>query len=459
MALPHAEELARWTVHQVNNWLNQSSLSAFRDHFINEGIDGSKLMGLTSEDVDKRYNRVPKKKREVLKDHLRTIRNLRSPPTWNTSTPPLPPRPGGGPRMAPSIPATQDDEDLSDGGWDTDFDGDDDSEDPEEYLEPTTVPPPRPAPSTNGGHRLPPPPPLQSEYEIGSDEEEHSPAPPSLVRKSSIVDRLKNELQTRHPTVQSKGARNLPPVTSESDSDGESYIEPTTGPCRGDPVPPPRPPPARNIGHGKQPLPPLPTETRGNPAPPEDVYEIMSDSTDQGSAHPPQPPPPIRREPPKPPAEPSRPVKKKSAEKPPPQPPVPREQGGFLFNDPQAKAVAPPGDDLSGYPWYHGKISRDQGTKIFEREQKDGMFLIRKSVRDANQPYTLVIWQSNRLWNIPIRKLSNSMYAAGKFKQGETQFNSIVDLVEHFKVVSLSLKSAADQAEGTNKLTIPAPKR
>ncbi|KAK7109577.1 B-cell linker protein-like isoform X5 [Littorina saxatilis] len=404
MALPHAEELARWTVHQVNNWLNQSSLSAFRDHFINEGIDGSKLMGLTSEDVDKRYNRVPKKKREVLKDHLRTIRNLRSPPTWNTSTPPLPPRPGGGPRMAPSIPATQDDEDLSDGGWDTDFDGDDDSEDPEEYLEPTTVPPPRPAPSTNGGHRLPPPPPLQSEYEIGSDEEEHSPAPPSLVRKSSIVDRLKNELQTRHPT--------------------------------GDPVPPPRPPPARNIGHGKQPLPPLPT-----------------------SAHPPQPPPPIRREPPKPPAEPSRPVKKKSAEKPPPQPPVPREQGGFLFNDPQAKAVAPPGDDLSGYPWYHGKISRDQGTKIFEREQKDGMFLIRKSVRDANQPYTLVIWQSNRLWNIPIRKLSNSMYAAGKFKQGETQFNSIVDLVEHFKVVSLSLKSAADQAEGTNKLTIPAPKR
>ncbi|KAK7109578.1 hypothetical protein V1264_013595 [Littorina saxatilis] len=427
MALPHAEELARWTVHQVNNWLNQSSLSAFRDHFINEGIDGSKLMGLTSEDVDKRYNRVPKKKREVLKDHLRTIRNLRSPPTWNTSTPPLPPRPGGGPRMAPSIPATQDDEDLSDGGWDTDFDGDDDSEDPEEYLEPTTVPPPRPAPSTNGGHRLPPPPPLQSEYEIGSDEEEHSPAPPSLVRKSSIVDRLKNELQTRHPT--------------------------------GDPVPPPRPPPARNIGHGKQPLPPLPTETRGNPAPPEDVYEIMSDSTDQGSAHPPQPPPPIRREPPKPPAEPSRPVKKKSAEKPPPQPPVPREQGGFLFNDPQAKAVAPPGDDLSGYPWYHGKISRDQGTKIFEREQKDGMFLIRKSVRDANQPYTLVIWQSNRLWNIPIRKLSNSMYAAGKFKQGETQFNSIVDLVEHFKVVSLSLKSAADQAEGTNKLTIPAPKR
>ena len=38
------------------------------------------------------------------------------------------------------------------------------------------------------------------------------------------------------------------------------------------------------------------------------------------------------------------------------------------------------------------------------------------------------------------------------------EFNSIVDVVEHFKVVSLNLKSD-NQVQGTHNLTVPAPKK
>lgn len=48
------------------------------------------------------------------------------------------------------------------------------------------------------------------------------------------------------------------------------------------------------------------------------------------------------------------------------------------------------------------------------------MFLVRKSERNPNQPYTLVLWHSSRLWNLPIRLREDKQYAAGTEKKDES---------------------------------------
>ncbi|KAL8613346.1 hypothetical protein ACOMHN_052585 [Nucella lapillus] len=401
MSLPRIEDLSRWTVTHVNNWLTQSSLTAFRDDFLRDNIDGCKLMRMQPRDVDVRYGSIPDRKRQILKDHLSRIETPKSPPSWNVAAPQIPPRSGD--RAPAALPQSQEEGDDSDDGWGSEFEDID-----EEYLEPTLRPEhirqadaaaaaaAAAAVAAQGsklnGHPQPPPPdPEESQlvYEIPTEELEglsiqHAETK-GLKRKASLVDRLKNELINRKRESQAE-------EISEEDSEEAIYIEPVTALCSGD--------------SGEMSAPP-------------------------------------------------RPGRKLPGEKPPPPPPA--QQGGWLFSNEQATAPANK-DDLSSFPWYHGKIGRDHAQRIFAREQKEGMFLIRKSERDPQQPYTLVIWHSNRIWNIPIRKAADGKYAAGKYKQGETHFASLPDLVDHFKMVSLNLKSE-DQVQGTHNLTVSAPQQ
>lgn len=48
------------------------------------------------------------------------------------------------------------------------------------------------------------------------------------------------------------------------------------------------------------------------------------------------------------------------------------------------------------------------------------MFLIRKSERKADQPYTLVLWHHGRMWNLPVRLREDKKYAAGSKKADES---------------------------------------
>ncbi|XP_076461333.1 uncharacterized protein LOC143293882 isoform X4 [Babylonia areolata] len=419
MSLPPAEELARWTVGHVNKWLTESSLTAFRDDFLREGIDGNKLLRMQPRDIDTKYNFVTAKKRQVLKDHLSRIEST----PRVMAAPQLPPRPG---REPTPIPQEQDDGDASDdGGWSDDFNSE--GSDDDDYLQPSTpahIQHAAPAPQDN----TPPPP----------------PRPPRMDRPAP-----------ERPSYMNSHAHQPPP-----------------------------PPPVAAAAAPQ--LPKRPVQHAPENMPRDDVYEIMNDESENAEAeylHPEasaikpnnyldfsetskssvglaqQKPAAQRhsREVPLPP----KPVKKASTEKPP-------QQGGWVFNHKQATPPAPPPvaaaapatpeDELSAFEWYHGKISRDHAQTIFSREQKDGMYLIRKSERDPQQPYTLVIWHCNRIWNIPIRKVVNNKFAAGKYKEGETHFDGIPDLIEHFKVVSLNLKSDS-QVQGTHNLTVPAPRR
>ncbi|XP_076436823.1 uncharacterized protein LOC143276229 isoform X2 [Babylonia areolata] len=451
MELPSSEELSRWTVSHINTWLAKCSLSVFRDDFLRDGIDGSKLLRLKAQEVNQRYKNIPTKKRNLLIDYLSRIESSRQPATWSPA-PYLPPRPGANNRKTLPPPPVQyqdspngaDGADGADdeGEW-SDFDEDDDGDD---YLEPATAPPeiqPPPSPGYNANRNMPEPP--EQYYEIPEEDlDEIRQQPQSFERKPTIVEGLRDALSKR------------PNRDTAADS----------------PTPPPRPPRKSPVGGSpfldrrteaptpttRQPPPPPPTTRYYTPPPeqpPEDNYEVMNDvitETQRVQQLPPAvhvrdgadtdvPPEPDRRE--------------RTPQ------PVPAERKGKRTRQPYQEVKKPglqaPRDQLSVYDWYHGKISRDHAQKIFQREQQDGMFLIRKSETNPKQPYTLVLWHCNRIWNIPIRMKDNGNYAAGKFKEGETEFTSVLEIVEHFKEVSLNLKSD-NAAQGNHKLTIPAPK-
>ncbi|XP_025093418.1 splicing factor, arginine/serine-rich 19-like isoform X2 [Pomacea canaliculata] len=223
MSLPPADELSRWTVNQVNTWLSQNSLTAFREAFLSDSIDGSKLMRMKPTDIDQRYHSIPPKKRSVLKEILSKLDTSPRPSaTWN-STPPLPPRP----KPPPSNPSP-DESDEDDNGWSDSF-TDDDS--PGDYVEPTSAPSGavsnslnQNAPSKSGG---------MDELEVYEQVEEETQSY-GLDRKTSLFCKLKTALNQRQQVKQDP---------SNSDSDGESYLEPVSGPPNEtEGTPPPRPP-------------------------------------------------------------------------------------------------------------------------------------------------------------------------------------------------------------------------
>lgn len=505
MALPRGDELSRWTVGQVNIWLQEMSLTRFREPFLEDGIDGSRLMRMDPDEIDRKYSYIPLNKRNVLKELLRRVEMpIPQKPNWITA-PQLPPRP---PRAIP-VPVPAEDPDSSDSGDDWGSDFEDQNDDPGVYIQPT----PKPPKGSHSNQRQQKPVPVprhhaeepQEVYEVVEDStpETNTHRGGRLERKPTIVDKLKSALSQRQQDTAAK-RRHYVENESNSDSDGESYIEPVSRLTHGngDAAPPPRPPrkglptpaspkekrkerPPATTQPGHRPPPPLPQE----PKEPEDVYEVMEgdanshadDSNDDDdddylqpdparnvpqhrymdmgessrvnaahdAPHKPRkqerqlPNPGATREP-SPPPRPGHPKKVPSRDPPPP--------GAWLFNNQQAQESLREGD-LSRFPWYHGDIGRTEANIILENYRTDGMFLIRASARSPDQPYTLALWYSERSWNLPIRLRDDKRYAAGKEKTGETTFGTICELVEFYKKTMLALK-------GINgpQLQQPAPK-
>ncbi|KAL8592148.1 hypothetical protein ACOMHN_033519 [Nucella lapillus] len=417
--------------------LFQCSLSAFREDFLRDGIDGSKLLSLNSREVNQIYKRISSKKRNILIDHLNRIESSRQPPTWN-SAPYLPPRSGVGNSRMPAPTPLQNPDNLDesdDGGWSDEF------EDVDDYLEPASGPL-HPGSSMNGNHQMFEGP--EEAYEIPENELDEIRQQPhtGFERKPTIVDRLRDEL---------------------SIFKGDNRQEPAAGG-----TPPPRPPRSNRLPGGGSPLaerhPPPPAHHHTPPPPPppqniqppENEYEVMNDVITETQKNQRQySPPPAGADFDLPPRPARRGVPEIPSESPPPSQSAQRPRYAYQKVNKPGRLVQE--DELSGYDWYHGKIGRDHAQTIFHREQQSGMFLVRKSERDPKQPYTLVLWHCDRIWNIPIRKKDNGKYAAGIRKEGETEFFSVAEIVDHFKEVSLKLKSNAN-IQGSHTLTVPAPK-
>nr|XP_032807957.1 B-cell linker protein-like isoform X2 [Petromyzon marinus] len=84
---------------------------------------------------------------------------------------------------------------------------------------------------------------------------------------------------------------------------------------------------------------------------------------------------------------------------------------------------------------------RKTAEAMVRKNNKDGAFMVRTSSKDkTNQPYTLVIYYEEKIFNIPIRYLEKyNQYALGTEKVKEEKFDSILDIIEHYKKMPLLL--------------------
>lgn len=111
--------------------------------------------------------------------------------------------------------------------------------------------------------------------------------------------------------------------------------------------------------------------------------------------------------------------------------------------------------DLLRQKWYHGNIRRVDAEVKLKHWCIDGMYLIRKSSQGSDQPYTLQIFYKAKVYNLPIRRRPDHLFAVGKEeKENEKAFSSLLDLVNSFKQNILVLAGGAE-----TKLVKSLPKK
>ncbi|XP_040052661.2 B-cell linker protein isoform X2 [Gasterosteus aculeatus] len=109
--------------------------------------------------------------------------------------------------------------------------------------------------------------------------------------------------------------------------------------------------------------------------------------------------------------------------------------------------------------WFAGNSNRKTAEDLLLRVNKDGAFLIRhSSAQGSRQPYTLAVLYQQKVYNIPIRFLGETLgYALGKEgKKTEEIFGSLDEMISHHKNNQLLLIDSKSQAKHTTYLTYPA---
>ncbi|XP_069140163.1 B-cell linker protein-like isoform X4 [Argopecten irradians] len=96
--------------------------------------------------------------------------------------------------------------------------------------------------------------------------------------------------------------------------------------------------------------------------------------------------------------------------------------------------AALPADPLSGFPWYHNELEREEGNKKLKQISKDGCFLLRKcsnKQKAQTQPYTLMVYYAGYNYNLKVRFRSDEKYALGEEKADEVTFETVPELISH----------------------------
>ncbi|XP_045038697.2 cytokine-dependent hematopoietic cell linker [Desmodus rotundus] len=136
-------------------------------------------------------------------------------------------------------------------------------------------------------------------------------------------------------------------------------------------------------------------------------------------------------------------------------PPGPTSRRKRLPTRPDEKAA-----QLHG--WYVGECSRQEVEEALLKENKDGTFLVRDcSVKSQTEPYVLVVFYGSRVYNVKIRFLErNRQFVLGTGLRGGEKFDSVEDIVEHYKYFPIVLIDGKDKT-GTRReqcrLTRPLP--
>ncbi|XP_037386440.1 cytokine-dependent hematopoietic cell linker [Talpa occidentalis] len=104
--------------------------------------------------------------------------------------------------------------------------------------------------------------------------------------------------------------------------------------------------------------------------------------------------------------------------------------------------------DVPHNEWYIGEYSRQAVEEALMKENKDGTFLVRDcSTKSRAEPYVLVVFYGNKVYNVKIRFLEkNQQFALGTGLRGDEKFNSVEDIIEHYKYFPIILIDGKDKS-------------
>lgn len=95
--------------------------------------------------------------------------------------------------------------------------------------------------------------------------------------------------------------------------------------------------------------------------------------------------------------------------------------------------------------WYVGNVTRGQAEGCLKRVRKDGAYLVRDSTRQqANQPFTLMVFYQDKVYNIQIRQ-QNQKFLLGTGLKVHESFPSVSDIISHYSQSPLLLIDAKNR--------------
>lgn len=98
--------------------------------------------------------------------------------------------------------------------------------------------------------------------------------------------------------------------------------------------------------------------------------------------------------------------------------------------------------------WYVGRVTRGQAEGCLKRVNKDGAYLVRDSTRQlANQPFTLMVFYQDKVYNIQIRQ-HNQQFLLGTGLKVQEFFPSVGDIIGHYSQSPLLLIDAKNRGSG-----------
>uniref|UniRef100_K7G3A6 Cytokine dependent hematopoietic cell linker n=1 Tax=Pelodiscus sinensis TaxID=13735 RepID=K7G3A6_PELSI len=104
--------------------------------------------------------------------------------------------------------------------------------------------------------------------------------------------------------------------------------------------------------------------------------------------------------------------------------------------------------DLNKYDWYIREFDRQKAEEALLQKSTDETFLVRDcSTNSSDEPYVLVIYYGNKIYNIKIRFLEDSQqYALGTGLRGDNKFDSVQEIIDFYTRAPITLIDGKDKS-------------
>ncbi|XP_070621255.1 B-cell linker protein-like [Erythrolamprus reginae] len=117
----------------------------------------------------------------------------------------------------------------------------------------------------------------------------------------------------------------------------------------------------------------------------------------------------------------------------------------------------PEDPDMKNAPWYAGSCDRPTAEAALLQFNKNGGFMVRQSSRhSARQPFTLVVFYKNRVYNIPVHyQESSGQFALGKDPKSHELVDSVSSIIKKYSERPLVLIDGSTSAKEQTLLLFP----